>query len=264
MEFLRTAKHRSLVSELVYILLNVGLAAAILIVVRTIESPLPAFALVLLSKWRIFAVRPRYWFAHVQTNLVDIIVSISLVVLLYAAGQPMDGQAFMAQLGLTALYVGWLLVLKPRAKRVYMVAQAGVALLAGVTALYTLSYEWPVSLVVIMMWLLGYASARHVLAAYSESDLMPLSLIWGFVMAELGWIAYHWTIAYNIALAEGIKLPQVALSAVIISFAAERIYASYAKHGSVRSQDVMLPLLLSGSLLLLLLTLFNAVPIGSI
>lgn len=61
MEFLKAAKRRTLLSELTYVALNIGLAVAILVVVLVIESPLPAIALVLLSKWRILAVRPRYW-----------------------------------------------------------------------------------------------------------------------------------------------------------------------------------------------------------
>jgi len=104
MEFLKSSKRRSLFSEFVYIILNIALAVVILFVVRAIESPLPAFGLVLLSKWRILAVRPRYWFANVQANLVDIIVSLSVVVLLYAANG-----ALVMQLLLTMAYIGWLL-----------------------------------------------------------------------------------------------------------------------------------------------------------
>src|SRR5690606_10662203 len=117
MEFLRAVKRRSLVSELVYVLLNVGLAVAVLLVVWAIESPLPAFALILLSKWRVLAVRPRYWFAHVQANAVDLIVSLSLVVLLYSAGSIGSENGTVAQVILAGLYALWLLALKPRTKR---------------------------------------------------------------------------------------------------------------------------------------------------
>src|SRR5687768_12692056 len=115
MEFLKSSKRRSIISELVYVALNVGLAVAILAVVWAIESPLPALGLVFLSKWRVLAVRPRYWFANVQANLVDLIVSVSVVVLLYAASE-----AIVAQILLTALYIVWLLYIKPRSKRVFV------------------------------------------------------------------------------------------------------------------------------------------------
>ena len=151
MEFLKSSKRRSLVSELIYILLNVALAVAILLVVWAIESPIAAFALVLLSKWRVLAVRPRYWFANVQANLVDIIVGVSVVVLLYAASN-----ALIAQIVLTALYIVWLLYVKPRSKRTFIAIQAGTALFVGVTALMTVSYDWIASVVVLGMWLIGY------------------------------------------------------------------------------------------------------------
>ncbi len=82
MEFLKSSKRRSLVSELVYIALNVAFAIATLVIVLAIDSPLPAFALVLLSKWRILAVRPRYWFVNIQTNLVDIKMKEAFVALI--------------------------------------------------------------------------------------------------------------------------------------------------------------------------------------
>jgi hypothetical protein len=264
MEFLRVAKRRSLVSESVYILLNVGLAAAILIVVWAVESPLPAFALILLSKWRVLAVRPRYWAAHIQANMVDLVVSISLVVLLYSAGSTGSENGIIIQIILATLYALWLLILKPRTKRSFVVAQAGVALFVGVIALYSTAFEWPSSVVTLFMWLLGYSAARHVLSAYSEESLTFLSLAWGFVIAQLGWLAYHLTIAYDLSFIEGIRLPQIALIVVAISFAAERVYASYAKHGVVKSVEVLMPVLLTVSVVVILMSLFSAIAIGNI
>lgn len=258
MEFLKSSKRRSLVSELIYILLNVALAVAILVVVWAIESPIAAFALVLLSKWRVLAVRPRYWFANIQANLVDIIVGVSTVMLLYAASG-----ALAAQIILTIMYVGWLLYIKPRSKRIYIAIQAGTALFMGVTALMTVSYDWIASVVVLAMWLIGYSTARHVLGSYEEAHISFYSLVWGLVMAEFGWLAYHWAFAYELPGVGDIKLSQTAIVALAISFVTERVYASYIKHGSVRSADVMLPILLSVSLVLVILGFFNNVSIGT-
>lgn len=264
MDFLRIAKRRSTMSELMYILLNVGLAVATLLTVWTFESPLPAFGLVLLSKWRVFAVRPRYWLAHIQANTVDLIVSLGLVVLLYAAGSTGATAGLVAQVVLMVLYIAWLLLLKPRTKRALVVAQAGVAILIGVTALYSSAYAWPSSVVVIVMWVLGYAAARHVLSAYSETNLTFLSMVWGLIFAEIGWLAYHVTVAYTLPLIEGVKLPQIAIVAIALSFTAERTYASYAKHGSVKLQDVLLPMLLSLSVIAVVVGVFGGIAIGGV
>ncbi len=259
MEFLKSSKRRSLFSEFIYIGLNIALALAILAVVWAIESPIAAIALVLLSKWRILAVRPRYWFANIQANLVDIIVSLSVVVLLYAANG-----AVIAQCLITVLYIVWLLLIKPRSSRVFIAAQAGIATFLGVTALMTISYDWIASPVVLLMWLIGYSVARHVLGSYDEAHISFYSLIWGFILAEIGWLAYHWTFAYSLPEAGTIKLSQAALITLALSFLTERVYSSYTKHGTVRSGDVILPTLLSVSVIVILLVFFNKLGIGAI
>jgi len=259
MEFLKSSKRRSLLSELVYIILNIALAVAVLLVVRAIESPLPAFGLVLLSKWRVLAVRPRYWFANIQANMVDIIVSLSIVVLLYAASAELALQLFI-----TALYIGWLLFIKPRSKRVFVAIQAGAAVFLGVTAMLSGTYDWIASSVVVMMWIVGYSSARHVLGSYDDVHMSFYSLVWGLVFAEIGWLVYHWTFAYTLPGAADIKLSQASFILLAFSFLAERAYASYSRHGAVRSNDVVLPALLSVSVIVILLVFFNTLGTGTI
>lgn len=259
MELLRLPNKRSLFSEIIYIALNVALAVGVLAVVLAVESPYAAFLLILLSKWRVLAVRPRYWFANLQSNLVDLIVGLSVVVLLYAAGS-----AFAVQVIITMLYIVWLLFIKPRSKRSFVAVQAGTATFLGVTALMSVSYNWDVSLVVILMWVIGYSAARHVLGSYDEAHISFYSLAWGLVFAELGWLVYHWTFAYALPGMGNIQLPQGALIALAVSFIAERAYASYEKHGSVHSNDMILPTLLSVSVILVLLVFFNTVNVGAV
>lgn len=259
MEFLRSSKRRSFLSELIYIVLNIALAVAILAVVWAIESPAAAFALVILSKWRILAVRPRYWFANIQANLVDIIVSLSVVVLLYSASG-----AVVAQCAITLLYIVWLLFIKPRSSRRFVAVQAGAALFLGVEALMSVSYDWIASPVVLLMWLIGYSASRHILGSYDEAHISFYSLVWGLLVAEIGWLAYHWTFAYSLPGFGNVKLSQAALITLAVSFLTERAYASYTKHGTVRSSDIILPSLLSISVILVLLVFFNKLGVGTI
>lgn len=259
MEFLKSSKRRSFLSELIYILLNVGLAVALLILVLAIASPFAAFALVFLSKWRVLAVRMRYWSANIQANLVDLIVSLSVVVLLYAANG-----ALAAQIVLTLAYIGWLLYIKPKSSRGFIAIQAAIATFLGVTALMSVSYDWYVSVIVLFMWVIGYSSARHVLGSYDEAHMSFYSLVWGLIMAELGWLAYHWTFAYDLPGVGDIKLSQIAIIALALSFITERVYGSYTKHGAIRSGDVILPALMSVSIILILLAFFNKIGIGTV
>ncbi len=264
MEFLRIAKRRSLLSEVIYILLNLALVGAVVGAVIATGTPWLAIAFVLLSKWRVFAVRPRYWLAHIETNTVDLIVGVGLVVLMYVVGQSGSSLALGVQLVLAVLYALWLLVLKPRSKRLYVVLQAGTAVLVGTLALTSISYEWSSSVLVIAMWIIGYSSARHVLSAYSEPSTRLLSLIWGFVFAEIGWLCYHWTIAYTLPFGAGLKLAQMTIIVLALSFTGERIYASYAKHEKIVRADVVLPILLSLGIIIVLELFFNAAAIGAV
>lgn len=241
-------------SEVVYILLNVLMAVAILIVVLVIESPLPAFALVLLSKWRVLAVRPQHWPAHVVANSVDIIVSLSYVVFLSAATG-----AFIVQVGLTLLYIAWLLLLKPRSKRALVTIQAGVATFAGISALMQVSYDWWDIAVVLAMWVIGYTTARHVLTSYQEPHFKLLALAWALIMAEIGWLVYHWSFGYDLRVTGNLMLSQAAVVATLLGFLAERTYASYHRHGHVVMTDILLPMLLVMSSIGLLLTVFGQI-----
>ncbi len=261
MEFLRVVRRRSVLSEAIYILLNIGLAAAVLILTIATGTPWAAIALVLLSKWRIFAVRPRFWFAHVEANMVDLIVSIGVVTLMYLAGQSTTGGGTAVQILMAILYAGWLLFLKPRTRRSYVAVQAGIAVFVGSFALESIAFDWPSSLVVIALWVIGYSCARHVFVSHSEEDTRFLSLIWAFVIAEIGWLSYHWTIAYALPLA-GLQLPQTTLLLLGISFLAERTYSSYMKHQTIRFNDIALPAILVIGVIFILMTLFNAATIG--
>jgi len=262
MEFLKLVRKRSFLSELIYTVLNIALAVGVLLIVRYTEAIWFALVLVLLSKWRIFAVRPRYWWANLRSNMVDFIVSISIVIHMYTINvSPLgEGAKWILLIGLTVAYIVWLLFIKPRSKRVYVAMQAGIAVFLGMSALFTISYNWPVSIVVAVAWLIGYASARHTLSSYDEETHgLFLGLVWGLVVAEIAWVAYHWAIAYPLPIISSLMLPQVAIIVTLVSFLAYKVYDSFYHHAKVRMTDVLLPLLFTLSVLLVLLLVFNRV-----
>lgn len=263
MEFLKLVRRRrSFVSELIYMTLNIALAVGVTLIVLYTGSIWMAIALVMVSKWRVFAVRPRYWWVNFQSNLVDFIVSVSFVLHISIVNEaPMSDTYRLLIMGfLTVIYILWLLYLKPRSSRHLVALQGGVAIILGSSALFAISYAWPVSLVVIGMWLIGYVSARHTLSAYdNETQGLFLSLAWGLIFAEIGWVAYHWTVAYSLPVFPSLQVPQVTIILALMSFVAYKAYDSFFHHGRVRSNDVLLPLLLAVSSILILVIIFNRV-----
>lgn len=250
MELLKSVRKRSFLSEAAYVVLNIALAIALLVIVIVVNVPWPALGLVLLSKWRIFAVRSRYWIANIRANLIDLIVGVSMVVFLYSAGEDR-----VVQICLTALYIAWLLFLKPRSKRRYVVAQAAIGLVFGIAAIIQISPELPSSLVVLMGWVVGYSATRHILSVEHETHINFLSLVWGFVIAEIMWLTYHWTIGY--AVGSTLQLAQPTIIVLALSFLAERVYMSFRRNGQVNAGDVLMPALLSLSVIGVVLFVFG-------
>src|ERR1700729_1029988 len=93
-------------SKVVHIFFNILLPLAVFALVRTDFVPL-ALAVILLSKWRMFAVRPRFWITNIRANAVDIIVGISFLVFM------VNSDSQLLQLVWVAGYIAWLVFLKP-------------------------------------------------------------------------------------------------------------------------------------------------------
>lgn len=251
--------HRSKLSSIAYVALNIGLAVGVFVAVLALNSMWVALVLTLISKWRVLAVRPRFWAANILANMVDITVGVAHVVLLYNA----SGSLFI-QVGLTLFYCLWLLYIKPRSARRFVELQALVATFYGVSALAFVDYDTSVLIFVICMWGIGFVTARHFIMSYDDRYVTIYSLIWGLVMAELGWLGYQWMFAYTIPTTD-MKLVQLALFATALSFAGSRIYDNYHKNEErLVIGEVLMPIVFSVSLILLILVLFNKVVVGGL
>ncbi len=258
MDFLKLVRKRSFISELVYTVLNIALAVAVLLIVRYTEAIWFAMLLVVLSKWRVFAVRPRFWWANLRSNMVDFIVSISFVIHMYTVNAAAIGETskLFLLIALTVMYIIWLLFIKPRSKRSYVVLQAGLAAFLGISALFTISFAWPVSLVALTAWLIGYAAARHVLSAYDEeTHALFLSLVAGFIVAEVAWVSYHLAFAYPLPIFSSLMVPQAGITVTLLGFLAYKVYDSFYHHAKIRMVDVLLPLLFTVSVIIVLLAI---------
>ena len=112
---------------------------------------------------------------------------------------------------------------------------------------------------VIASSVIGYSAARHFLVSHKEDQITLLSSIWGIVFAHVGWLAYYWTFAYSIPGLSVIKIPQVTIIVLLLSFVAERIYRSWKKHDTVVMSEVTAPIVFSVAVLSVMLLFFNTV-----
>lgn len=180
------------------------LPAIIFILVRTGFVQV-AVLLILLSKWRMFVVRPRYWVANIAANAIDIIVGLSTVVFMdHTSSAPI-------QLMWAALYGVWLVFVKPRSS-VFMVSmQAMVGQAVGLVALYVAWVEAPTLGIVLATWVITYLSARHFFTNFEDQYTPLYAHTWGYFCAALTWVLSHWLLFYNV-------IPQPALLLSVIGF----------------------------------------------
>lgn len=263
MKRINRASRKRFATEALHIILNVALAVAVFALIQVGGRIEAALALVLISKWRIFAVRPRFWKANLQSNIVDITVSVGIVILMHMASTATDMTLWL-QVGLAVLYALWLIVIKPRSSQRWATVQATTGLFIGVWVLAAVAHTMPLWLVTILYYIVGYGAARHILSSYEEKQLSLLSMAFGLLVAEIGWVASHWTVAYGVSQMADIKIPQLAIVVVLGGLVAYRAYVAYAQKKALRSPDVVIPAVFAVALIVILFAFFTTVGRGII
>ena len=260
-DFVMIRKGRNALSSLTHILLNIALA--LISTALTVISGNWVFGvlLVILSKWRVVAVRPRYWWLNIKSNLVDFTVGLSLVLLVYFSviSSGTENSLNIWVIILTIIYAVWLVVIKPRSETVMAEVQSLFAVFFGTfTASVFASAVDPIVGVVIC-FIVGYGASRHVLVQGEEHDYTLTTFIFGLMLAELSWILYHWTIVYNLHVFDTVtKIPQLPIVATTLFFVLSRGYKSAVRHdGKIRVDDIALPAIFSALLMVVMIFLFS-------
>ena len=186
------------------------LPAIIFILVR-IDFVTLAFAVVLLAKWRMFVVRPRYWLINLISNAVDIIVGLSTVIFMSHT------QSMALQLIIAALYAVWLVFVKPGSSVLSVSLQAFISQAVGMVALYMALVEAPTLGMVVFTWIISYLTARHFFTSFEDDFNDFYAFTWAYFSAALVWLLGHWLLFYGI-------IPQPALLLTVLGFGLAGMY----------------------------------------
>ncbi len=182
--------------------LTTFLPAIIFVLIRMGFSEI-AILLILLSKWRMFVVRPRYWVANIAANAVDIIVGLSVIIF-------MDHTtSAITQLIWAASYGIWLVFIKPGSNTFMVSLQALISQALGLVALYVAWLEAPMLGVVFFTWIITYLCARHFFTNFEDQYTPLYAQGWGYFGAAITWILSHWLLFYG-------PIPQPALLLTVI------------------------------------------------
>lgn len=226
-DFVLARKSRNIASNAVHILLNILLGVGAVLITVFSGNPILGILLVVVSKWRIFAVRKRYLWLNIKSNLVDLLVGLSIVLLSYYAGSALLPAHFI----LMAIYVIWLIFVKPMSSEPATLAQSLVAVFLGISAATIMSANLNSIVGVALSFLVGYSASRHVLSQTADKDYTLTTLICGLIFAEVAWMCNAWGIVYTFG-KTGIKIPQVAIILTIFAF----VY-NYARQAMIKYQD---------------------------
>lgn len=177
-------------SQFLHVGLNVLFPLLIFVLVR-IEFIQLAVVLILLSKWRMFVVRPRFWLANIRANAVDIIVSLSFLLFMANSASP------FVQFLWAAAYALWLTAIKPMSSTFMISLQAMLGLLFGLSAVFIGLSGAPLYGLVLGTGLVCYLSARHFFDSFDEPYARLLAYGWAYFGAALTWILGHWLLFYG-------------------------------------------------------------------
>jgi hypothetical protein len=197
---LRNLKPTSGIAHALHLVLVLVLPVIVFVLVRLNFFPL-ALSVIILSKWRMFAVRPRFWAANVRANAVDLMVGLSIVIFMNQSG------SLLVQAIWVALYAIWLLAIKPGSGLPLITVQAFLGQLAALMALYLVWADGPVYGLTFMTGLICFLAARHFFDTFDEPYAKMLAYVWGYFAAALAWLLSHWLLFYR-----GVSQPALLLS----------------------------------------------------
>ena len=258
-DFVVLRKGRNAFSSFMHVMMNIALGAGSVYLTWATSSPFIGLILVFISKWRMFAVRPRYWELNLKSNLVDLIVGCSFIIIAYCSGQAILPIHFIVAF----LYSIWLIIIKPKSTEYATNIQSLWAVFFGMTALTLISASAVSINMVIGGFVIGYAAARHVLIQGEEKNYEIVYLAGGIILAEIAWLCHSWLIVYSFA-GTGIIIPQLSIISVIVSFLFGYAYKSIANNGGkINWSELRMPTVFL-ALLIIVIVIFFSQPIFNV
>ena len=171
-----------------------------------------ALSMIVLSKWRMFAVRPRFWPANIRANAVDLMVGLSIVLFMSHSG------GALLQLAWAALYAVWLIVVKPASGLMMTSVQALIGQLCGLMALYLVWASGPLYGLTLATGLICFLAARHFLDSFDEPYARMLAYFWAYFGAALAWLLSHWLLFYNVVAQPTLLLSTVGYGLAVLYY----------------------------------------------
>lgn len=252
-DYILIRKGRNALSTVTHALLNLLLGVGSIVLTVVTGHWLIGVLLVFLSKWRMFAVRRRYWWSSLKANFVDLTAGVSFVLLAYLCGSTWT----LAHTLLAVGYTVWLIWIKPKSTPIFTEAQALIALFLGSAVVSLIFAAHNAAWAVLATFILASACARHVMNQRDDANFTLATLGVGLLAAEVMWLAHTWYIIYIFG-DTGIRIPQVSLILTLGGFLLSRLYHSNLRHdGKFKPEEIMAPLVFAVAAILVIFLFFS-------
>ena len=265
--FIKLARKRGIIADTVHAVFNILFAAATIFLTIVFDTPWLAILLVLLAKWRVIAVRPRYWWANFLSSLPDLVFGLGVVVLSWGSGQLYQGfldtgrvlpiSAIVIQVILGIIYAIWLIAIKPRHSEAMVGFQALASQFIGLSAIFFVSGQIPRVVALLLVFLVAFSAARQAVGLFEEKSLEFLATIWGLLMMELAYVSLYWSVYYQFT--PLIRIPQIAIIATMLATIAHQVYRAWHDDRRVTWDELSYPLIFTVSVTLLILFGFSGI-----
>lgn len=264
-EFIKLARKRGVMADVIHAIFNVAFASMTIFLTAAFNTPWPAILLVVLSKWRVIAVRPRYWWANFLSSLPDLTFGIGLAIISWGCGQIGEQYATVGQhlpisvltvqITLGIIYALWLIAVKPKHSEAMVGFQALASQIVGITAIFFVSQSFPLVVTMLLTFVVAFASARQALGLYEEKDQDLLATVWGLLAMELAFVSWHWSVSYQIT--PLIRVPQMAIISAVVSVIAYRVYRAWQNDQAVTWDELGYPVVFTLAVTFLVLFAFS-------
>jgi hypothetical protein len=182
------------------------LPAAIYILIQNFSLYSVAIILVILSKWRVFMVKPRFWLDNIKANGVDFIFGFSVVAIMYLIGRGgiLDSLAVSSKVMYLRLfgafvYALWLVVIKHFSSKMGIAVQSYLAVVSGlIAAFWYLAFTSQI-VVGIAVILIISAASYHIRLSYQDaSEGNKLSLMWLLITSYCLTFLFNYMSSYSV------------------------------------------------------------------
>ncbi len=205
----------NLFSNFLYLAFSLGLIGGILLSINLLDSVLLAIALVFVAKWRVFAVKPRFWLTNLKAAMIDYFVGFGFVYLVYL----LTSEKLLFQVLTLAVYLFWLLAIKPKSDQRAMAFQSLIAVFLFNLVIFYVTSEVNLFLMIIIEFILGYSAAWHYLFNFDfdKKTKRLISGCLGYSFIVLFWLTWHWNISYGNVF-QLIHVSQLAMISSLITY----------------------------------------------